>query len=48
MNATSFDIRPILKSGLSAPTNNNYITTKQYVEDLIPDSSNYLTNDVCV
>jgi hypothetical protein len=48
-NATSFDVRPTLKNGLSAPTNNNDIVTKQYIDSLIPDLSNYfIIDDVCV
>jgi hypothetical protein len=44
-NATSFDIRPTLKSGLSAPTNNNNTVTKKYVDIAISSISteNYLT-----
>jgi hypothetical protein len=34
-----------LKSLLSAPTNNNNVVTKGYVDSLIPDLSNYLTTD---
>jgi hypothetical protein len=44
-NTTSFDVRPTLKSGLSAHTNNNDVVTKQYVDSLIPDLTNYLTTD---
>jgi hypothetical protein len=45
-NATSFDVCSTLKSTLSAPTNNNEIITKKYVDNLIPDLTNYLTADV--
>jgi hypothetical protein len=45
-NATSFDIRPTLASVLSAPTNNNDVVTKEYVDSLIPDLTNYLTADI--
>jgi hypothetical protein len=33
-NPTIFDVRPTLKSGLFAPTNDNDIVTKKYVDDL--------------
>jgi hypothetical protein len=44
-NATSFDIRPTLKSGLSAPINNNDIVTKEYVDIAISSISteNYIS-----
>jgi hypothetical protein len=40
-----FNLRFTLASGLSAPTNNNDIT-KEYVDNLIPDLTNYLTTDM--
>jgi hypothetical protein len=33
-NPTIFKVRPTLASGLSAPTNDNDIVTKKYVDDL--------------
>jgi hypothetical protein len=33
-NPTIFNVRPTLKNGLSAPTNDNDIVTKKYVDDL--------------
>ena len=39
-NATSFDVRPTLKSDLPAPTNNNNIVTKKYVDDLFNSLQN--------
>jgi hypothetical protein len=45
-NATSFDIRPTLANGLPAPTNNNDLVTKEYVDNLIPDLTYYLTADM--
>jgi hypothetical protein len=44
-NATGFDIQPTLANGLPAPTNNNDIVTKEYVDNLIPDLTYYLTAD---
>jgi hypothetical protein len=46
-NATSFDIRPTLASELSAPTNNNDIITKEYVDTVVSsiDLSDYATKD---
>jgi hypothetical protein len=35
-----------LKSSLPAPTNNNDIVTKEYVDNLIPDLTYYLTVDM--
>jgi hypothetical protein len=48
-NPTIFTVRPTLASTLSAPTNDNDIVTKKYVDFLIPDLSIYLTiNDVYI
>jgi hypothetical protein len=46
-NATSFDIRPTLASGLSTPTNNNDIVTKECVDTTISSIglSDYATKD---
>jgi hypothetical protein len=46
-NATSFDVRPALKNGLSVPTNNNDIVTKGYVDTAISsiDLSDYATKN---
>jgi hypothetical protein len=35
-----------LKSSLPAPTNNNDVVTKEYVDNLNPDLTNYLTADM--
>jgi hypothetical protein len=35
-----FNVRPTLASGLSAPTNDNDIVTKKYVNDLFNSLSN--------
>jgi hypothetical protein len=48
-NSTNFSLRQTLKSTLSAPTNNNDIVSKGYVDSLISDLPIYLSiNDVYV
>jgi hypothetical protein len=39
-NPTIFNVRPTLASGLSAPTNDNDIVTKMYVDDLFNSLQN--------
>jgi hypothetical protein len=39
-NPTIFNVRPTLKNGLSAPTNDNDIVTKKYVNDLFNSLQN--------